>query len=271
MKIAYGSDIHLDVDASHIKISEMPDADLLILAGDVIEINTLKSSVKATHPTKKQSLYINFFGDISEKYKTVLWVMGNHEYWRGSFNRTNKNASDCMSKLGLANVFVLDNSPKEVDDILFFGTTLWTSCQNQNPLTMFQVSRMMNDYFKISVTLYSRKKRRFTIEDSINANGIAIKNIQYLLKIHAQKKVLITHHSMSFQSIPDYRRGDVLNYGYANDLDGMVMDQYMLAFHGHIHKDQDYMIGKCRVLAAPRGYYGIEKSALNYKFRTIEI
>lgn len=271
MKIAYGSDIHLDVDALHIQISEMPDAEILILAGDVIEINTLKKAVREKHPTKKQSLLLKFFNEISEKYKTVLWIMGNHEYWRGSFNHTHTNASDCMCKLGIANIYVLDNSPKEIDGILFFGTTLWTSCQNQNPLTMFQVARMMNDYSKISVKLSAKKNRKFTTEDSVHANGIAIKNIQYLQKIHAQKKVLITHHSMSFKSISNNRCGDVLNYAYANDLDGMIMDYDMLAIHGHIHEDQDYMVGKCRVLAAPRGYYGYESSASDYKFKTIEI
>jgi hypothetical protein len=28
--------------------------------------------------------------------------------------------------------------------------------------------------------------------------------------------------------------------------------------HGHIHENNDYMVGNCRIISNPRGYHGME-------------
>jgi len=273
MLIAYGSDLHLEFDAAYINMSDMPDAELLILAGDVIEINALKMAVKTSHPNTNQKNYIRFFKDISAKYAHVLWVFGNHEYWSGEFNFAISNAKKCLLKIGITNIHILENSSFELDHVSFFGTTLWTSCANKNPIIMWDVSRMMNDYERISVVLPYKEKRKFMVDDSVLAHERAVKAIEkFSASTTKESRVLITHHAMSFQSVNEYHRGDTLNYAYANDLDNLLCySNFKYAFHGHMHDEKDYMLGDCRVLTAPRGYFGSEVCANNYIFKTVNI
>ena len=70
-----------------------------------------------------------------------------------------------------------------------------------------------------------------------------------------RQTVVVTHHSPSFQSIPEHYRGNDLNVAYASPLDAMIeamKPDYWI--HGHIHDTQDYNIGHTNILANPRGY-----------------
>jgi hypothetical protein len=47
--------------------------------------------------------------------------------------------------------------------------------------------------------------------------------------------------------------GDLLNAAFVSDLTPLV-EQADRWIHGHIHDSFDYRVGKCRVVANPRGY-----------------
>ena len=61
--------------------------------------------------------------------------------------------------------------------------------------------------------------------------------------------------------------------GYSSSLDEFIMDhpQIKLWTHGHTHEPFDYMIGETRIFCNPRGYIGYEKSASDFKLKTVEI
>lgn len=73
-KIAYCSDLHLEFGRLNI---ELPDADILLLAGDIY-VNYLFNKHDSTDDV------IDFFTEISKKYKNIIYVPGNHEYYDSS-------------------------------------------------------------------------------------------------------------------------------------------------------------------------------------------
>src|SRR5439155_7258727 len=78
-KIIYVSDLHLEFYKklkqllNYINFNDWPDADILILAGDIMNIKSDDRSLK-----KRFTKLIKLF---KEKYKNVIYVAGNHEYY----------------------------------------------------------------------------------------------------------------------------------------------------------------------------------------------
>ena len=103
MKVQVNSDLHQGF--SFIDIS-FEGADLIILAGD-INLNTkgiewIKSTIT----------------DVP-----ITYVLGNHEYYKGSYPTTLNAIRNSASDL---NVYVLDNKAVVIEHVTFHGTTLWT-------------------------------------------------------------------------------------------------------------------------------------------------
>ena len=79
--------------------------------------------------------------------------------------------------------------------------------------------------------------------------------------------VVVTHHSPSKQSThPRYARDVIMNGAYSSDLSEFILDHENILFwtHGHMHDPSDYMIGQCRVICNPRGYYGYESQVQKF-------
>jgi hypothetical protein len=78
---------------------------------------------------------------------------------------------------------------------------------------------------------------------------------EQLEKNRGAKIVVVTHHAPSKRSLPPRFDDDLLSAAYASHLDELVEhSDARLWIHGHVHEQQDYMIGTTRVLCNPRGY-----------------
>jgi hypothetical protein len=65
--------------------------------------------------------------------------------------------------------------------------------------------------------------------------------------------VVITHHGPHPASIHARFAGSAINGAFVSDLAELVA-QADLWLHGHVHDSFDYRVGRCRVVANPRGY-----------------
>jgi Icc-related predicted phosphoesterase len=250
------SDLHLDI-GGHL---EMTGGDVLILAGDICEAKELS---KEFHSTKlmdrKPGAFPchDFFEFEVPKYKKVFYVMGNHEHYRGRFDKTKALLESMMPP----NVTILENEVVEYEGVMFMGATLWTNLNNGDSLTMYHIKHMLNDYKAIQnhypeKDLYHKLVPEYTFRTHI-------KTMQYfrmMLSEHRDKPfVVITHHAPSFVSVPEYYKHDhLMNGGYASDLSEDILDNENIKVwvHGHMHDPVDYKIGETRILANPRGYPG---------------
>ena len=70
------------------------------------------------------------------------------------------------------------------------------------------------------------------------------------------KTVVVTHHLPCSRSIADDFRSHPLTPCYASNCVDLLYLEPALWVHGHHHKTVDYMFGKTRVVANPRGYPG---------------
>ena len=146
MKIAVASDLHLEFGP--IVLENTEGADVLVLSGDICVARDLLDYVGTgiDHVTiHKSNRYHDFFQNCCNNFPHVVYVVGNHEHYHGDFKYT---ISDLKKRLKyLPNLQILDKETWTLyDDITFIGGTLWTDMNKEDPMTMYHVQSMMNDF-----------------------------------------------------------------------------------------------------------------------------
>jgi Icc-related predicted phosphoesterase len=232
MKIQVISDLHQEFGTSELIFR---NADLVILAGDVNlgtkGIDWIKSSIKN---------------------KPVIYILGNHEYFKGSYPKTlNKIKEEARN----SNVFVLENERVEIDGINFHGATLWTDFSIfGNPLSYgLLCQEKMNDYKMIRRDPSYSKMRTL---DSFKIHQFSKIWLQKSLEEKIlSKNVVITHHAPSIKSIPKEFLDDPLTSAYTSNLEDLILKfQPEYWIHGHIHTPVKYNIGNTKIICNPHGY-----------------
>jgi len=225
-----------------------------------------------------------FFERCAARFPHVIYVMGNHEYYHSDLATE---LNEVRRKLAhLTNLSVLEREIKVINDVTFVGGTLWTDMNNQDPLTLYHMRTMMNDFRVISnssVPVHFRTQEgqfktrvgKFSPEDAVSEH---VKMKEYIQSVvqgnHDTKYVVVGHHAPSRRSTHEmYAHDTIMNGGYSSNLDEFVMDhpQIKLWTHGHTHHPFDYMIGETRVVCNPRGYIGHESEAANWTLKTVTI
>jgi Icc-related predicted phosphoesterase len=264
MRVHLCSDLHLEFGDL-----TLPGGDVLILSGDIVEAKRVKNTdytpeiiALSERTGMKHYRYMQFFNEECAKYKDVIYVMGNHEHYHGRFDKTQNQLKENLP----GNIHVLEKESLELNGVLFVGTTLWTNCNNADPLTINTLKFGMNDYKVIQnyypdKNLYHKLIPEFTYSEHLKATRFISKTAMENLD---KRIVVVTHHAPSRRSIGQGFEGDYhMNGGYASDLDEFIADHPNIKVwtHGHVHNKFDYQIEQCRVLCNPRGYYGHESIA----------
>lgn len=218
---------------------------VLVLAGDICEFGHVQ-------------FYANAWRRLSQRFKKVVWVPGNHEYWgvRSSSYclRTYFHYKELLRSYG--NIFLLDDTGIVVDGVYIYGATLWTD-YNLNPLAVNICSETFGD-FRHSYNTCTNETRLTRLSDFIARNKRSVDKLRQVL---AGKRdvVVVSHFAPSHQSIHEKYR-DVrpweTNLHYVNNLDMMIAGSQSLKLwvHGHTHTQHDYTIGQARVVCNPRGF-----------------
>lgn len=278
MKIALVSDAHLEF--GDLEISNDDNADVLILAGDILIAEDLRSYQRGevvfeleskSNRYQRTVAYRKFLENCSNKFKHVLYVAGNHEFYHGYWTKSLvalKEECDYFP-----NIKFMENKVAFIDGVRFIGASLWTDCNNQDPLCKLHLESVMNDYRVIKYDIGNYRKLR--VADMLQRHQYSLSYIKNeLQKTETVSTVMVTHHAPTFQSIsPDYVSETLTNGGYASDLSNLILDnpQIKLWVHGHIHAKNDYMVGNTRVVSNPRGYVGHEVIASQWKLECYEV
>lgn len=248
---------------------------VLILAGDI-------------GLADKPYTYKYFLEEASERFRDVIYIMGNHEFYQTSILRgVDKIKENLALHADMPNVHVLDNQVMVIDNVAFVCSTLWTNFNGLDSLSMYNSGRWMSDFKHIRTGPKDAPyMKKFTPSD---AATIHHKSRTFLFdaikreKSLGRKVVAVTHHAPSTLSIAnEYKSGKwaMLNGAYASNLEEDIFEtEPELMIHGHMHSSFDYelvdeLAGKTtgtRVICNPRGYEG---EALNPTFDptfTVEI
>lgn len=298
MKIAVTSDVHLEFGDLDLYNDE--NADVLILGGDILVAEDVKNfsevdeQILAATPSMlaRGLRYRDFLKRCSERFPQVILIMGNHEHYHGDYAHT---ANVIHTLVGeFSNIHFLDKEWRIINGVLFYGGTLWTDMNNEDPQTLHQIAYMMNDYRGVrnstrKVTYkvpsldennpdgfkFKERDANFSPEDSVVDHKEFLKKLDEVLALHPDLPTVVCgHHAPSKASThPRYKTEVLMNGAYSTNLDNFILDrrQIKLWTHGHTHEDFDYMIGTTRIVCNPRGYDGYEERADNFKLKYVEI
>ena len=275
MKLAICSDLHLefgDIDL------ENKGADVLILGGDILtaqELHDFKADDTnfADELTRRGTAerYRNFLARCSAEFPHVIYIAGNHEFYHSKYPDAYAYLeTECQT---FNNVYFLEQSKKEIQDITFIGATLWTDMNNGDRNTLFMIQELMNDYriIRNSDRNYSKLKPLDTVARHKNT----LNYIKSVVDADPDKKyVVVGHHAPSKQSIkPRYAEDIEMNGAYSSNLEDFILayPQIKLWTHGHTHNIFDYSVGQTRVVCNPRGYAGWEECSDNFDLMYVEV
>ncbi|MBW3019929.1 hypothetical protein KY334_01415 [Candidatus Woesearchaeota archaeon] len=197
--------------------------------------------------------YIPFLKECSLRFREIIYIDGNHEYYGSDINYGLEYGKNEISKANLKNVFLGDNFVHQVDDVYFVCSTLWSSFDNKNPIVMYHYNNCINDCRKI------KNKDKFL--PPIDVYRLFEKSYEFIINElnNIRKNILVTHYGISYKSIHSRFHGDKLNDTFVSQLDGVIsFFKPLYAFHGHTHNSFDYSIGNTRVVCNPFGYAGFE-------------
>lgn len=243
MKFQLVSDLHITTDQFRFK--QDPVADTLIIAGDTFELEVL---THLDNSARKEDC-LQFIDHIVNRYKTVYMVFGNHEWYKSNVD-TRLAYLNQLTHLGIK---VLDNTYEILDNIVIWGSTLWTDVARY-PTETVSVKTALNDFNYIRIgPEYKKIQPDYFTEQWL----IARDNLDDLYNQLPNKKFLVvTHHLPSFASIPKQYVGHVANRGYASEMSEWILNRPNIKVwcHGHTHDSCNYMIGDCNVICNPKGY-----------------
>jgi len=249
MKIKVVSDLHLETCEHDQGVPDLGEGEVLILGGDILCARHFKKD----GPLKK--VYNDFLKRCVDNFDWVLYLAGNHEAYGYNYEGT----WDVLKENLPEGIHLMENSVVKIKDWNFIGATLWTDFRNENALEMMEAKNCMNDYKTIRI---GSNYRKLNPDDTLKFHK---KSKQFLLDtlpmFKNQKVWVLTHHAPSYQSVhPKYRNSGIANGAYVSDLDDLIFDNPIIKYwsHGHTHESMDYMIGGCRVISNPRGYFPTE-------------
>ncbi len=257
-KIQYISDIHLEFYKTLKSIPKIPvNAEILVLAGDI------------GYPTLP--IFWDFLAEQSQKFKHVILVAGNHEYYHTTtsikkrriliMKEIDEMICSEIKRRNLNNIHFLQCNSVVIDDIEFVGATLWTNISQNNVAV---VSQSMNDYSQIFI-----KDESVPVIETVSVEQLNIihkKHTEFLMEFKRQmnkKLVFITHHMPSFQMInKKYELCDI-NCAFASNILHKITEKPDVWICGHSHKAYNGSIEEVHCVMNPIGYPN-ENTSLNF-------
>lgn len=227
------SDIHLEFQPFFLPKLDTDNETILVLAGD-IGVGTSG---------------VDLLEEVYQRFPHIVYVLGNHCYYGHDIGQVRGAIRFKLSELGIENVSVIDDAELiEIEGLKFACGTLWTSMNNNDPLTHNIVGNGLNDFVKIR-----NGNRRFTTEDAMEIfNETVLKFKEWI----DSDTIVITHHMPSELCVStQFKDSHHMNGGFRSNLHNLILETNpKLWIHGHGHNSVHTTIGDTKIIANPRGY-----------------
>ena len=212
----------------------VPSARNLILAGD---IGTFY---------KYGQLY-NFISSLSTQFDTIIYVPGNHEYYRPrdksyprlSMHRIKNLAKSMMSKI--RNLHILDNTTLRIGNFTVVGSTLWSDSSIET-----YIPKSLNNIVGLDLPTY-----REMYNSSVS---FLTKEISRCSE-RGERVIVVTHYSPSPTTIPNLMKlnlKNIINF-YASNVEYLFGDPVVCWISGHIHYNFDFTMSGTKLVSNQKG------------------
>lgn len=214
------------------EIQAQQPAKLLILAGDICQIGQHEFFWRAR------------LKELCRGYDKVLYVPGNHEYYRTNFYDVDAFLESIDQDDDFSNFIQLEHGPYVYDGQRFIGGTMWFPDDHATNKT---AKRWMND-FRVIQNFEPEVYRRHR---------------QFLVKVAAQLRagdVVVTHHMPTPACIRTKYIGSDLNPFFMANMTPYLYEGTLpkLWIFGHTHDpvEEEHVVGsqKMKLFANPHGY-----------------
>jgi predicted phosphodiesterase len=215
MRISYISDLHFEYNPS-VELLNTDDSDVLILAGDIV--------------TEKEKKKLDFwFDDIATKWKNIIYVKGNHEFYGDRY--------DNMSQ---------HNQLVKINDVNFIVTPLFLPCGVYECLQLRDISEIFSSLHSPKIV---RAKWFSKLLDELNYQSELFIH-KCLNEINKNEKTIVCTHfppvrkcnEGSIESYHPYFNGRMEDHQYNFDKLTEKVD-YWIYGHTHYNRD-DFQIGR---------------------------
>jgi predicted phosphodiesterase len=216
-------EMHADGGAGFVRALDPAGVDVLVLAGDITY-------------GRDFDVLADTFAPLAEKYRHVLYVPGNHEYYKSSPAEVTRNVARLTDEL--PNVVSPDNGVAVIEGRRFVAGTMWF---RREPAAV-TLKGFMTDFSIIRNFEPWVYEQNAAFERALDAEL-------------APGDVVLTHHLPTPASVWPRFVGSPLNAFFLCDMTSHIEARRpALWIHGHTHQRCDYRLGDTRVVANPLGY-----------------
>jgi len=229
------SDLHIETGVLYPVESVIPHSEVLVLAGDIGSFYNVAPLV-------------DFLEKISLKFKHVMYIPGNHEYYHSGNDRP-ETIGTLLYKFKKAvahldHVHVMDRKIVNINGTVFAGATLWS-----DPYPHKRIPEFVN--LNISVHEYADMHKR---------------DLKWLDRVAEQVElplVVITHHAPSKTLVKRSTFADLYDSFYASSIEHLrIFKKANVWVFGHTHNNIDKMIGNTRLVSNQSGK-SIDRCTIN--------
>jgi predicted phosphodiesterase len=244
-------------------LAPLPDdaKTVLVIAGDLA---TVRHSARIT----------NFLRLALDRFERVIYVLGNHEFYRLSLPGTESEllkavrAVEPLAEALDTRLFIAGNTTKSIvledeltnESVGFIFGTMWTDFNGGDPVAKLTCQRYIQDFRLIY--------RWFDTLDPILPGDVAtvyyaswqdMKTMLQRNNAEGLKTVVITHHMPSHDLVDAQYRRDatslLVNGAFAANADELILNyEPALWLYGHTHTPGRTMIGRTECVCNAYGY-----------------
>lgn len=234
MSFYFVSDLHLEFNLNFKRLlNTFPKTNMLIIAGDICSV----------YKDKGKTLK-NFLIEAKIKYKEVIFVAGNHEYYGSNYKRNE--VIDILKKVAQeTETHFLQREKKIINNIEFIGCTLWSRIEDR---ALYQIADFRCGVFKLK----DEYIKEFIYDSDFLRNALEEKS-EY-------PRIVITHHLPTYHLIHKRFQNSINNSAffterlYTFNLKGV---QYWIC--GHTHEYGKYKKDETTLIVNPVGYKDEQK------------
>lgn len=228
-KIHIQSDTHVEMGPA---IGSMCISDITICAGD----NGLMCQ-----PDK----LARYFDQIRENTDEIIYVLGNHEFYHGDYEKTLTAADKFAKEHGIHLLDIaLGTQDLELNGIKFWGSTLWTDLKEHDWFVCHKIGNGMMDY-----AVVTNGVRQLSYQKTYEINKATREQINW------DADIIVTHHCPIMIEHRRFPLSDI-TYGFCNTgLEEQIMDSDVKYWvYGHTHDSRFVDLNGTKLISNQQGY-----------------